>query len=390
MKKLAVLLSFPFFLFSCGKKEERSVEDVIEGGDLSEIRQKKSELSSAQSELTAKIDLLDQAINELDKNRRLDLVTTQTIEDTLFKHYTEVQGNVATDENIIIYPEFSGVLLDIRVEEGQRVNRGQTLAIIDDGGLTSELAQLEARAALAKTTFERQERLWDQNIGSEMQYLEAQTNYKAMQRSLDQLKSQLAKTVVKAPFSGIIDEVISDEGEVVNPGQNQLFRLVNLKNMYIDAAVPENYLNSITAGTDVIVEIGALNNELQGEVSQVSNNINPSNRTFRVRVSIPNENSQVKPNQIATVKLNDYTAENAVVIPESAVVKNAMDENIVYILESTNEGNTGIARKRLVETGYVKGNHIEITSGLEPGESLIVEGARNLRDGQEVKIENAQ
>lgn len=390
MKKLAVLLSIPFFIFSCEKKEERSVEDVIEGGDLSEIRQKKLELSSAQSELTAKIDLLDQAINELDKNRRLDLVTTQTIEDTLFKHYTEVQGNVATDENIIIYPEFSGVLLEIRVDEGQRVHRGQTLAIIDDGGLTSELAQLEARAALAKTTFERQERLWDQNIGSEMQYLEAQTNYEAIQRSLDQLKSQLAKTVVKAPFSGIIDEVISDEGEVVNPGQNQLFRLVNLKNMYIDAAVPENYLNSITTGTEVIVEINALNNELEGEVSQVSNNINPSNRTFRVRVSIPNENSQVKPNQIATVKLNDYTAENAVVIPESAVVKNAMDENIVYILESTSEDNTGIARKRLVETGYVTGNHIEITSGLEPGESLIVEGARNLRDGQEVKIENAQ
>lgn len=390
MKKIAVLISIPFFIFSCGKKEERSVEDVIESGDLSEIRQKKSELSSEQSELTAKIDMLDEAINELDKNRRLDLVTTQTIEDTLYQHYTEVQGDVATDENIIIYPEFSGVLIDIQVEEGQSVNRGQTLAVIDDGGLASELAQLEARSALAKTTFERQERLWDQNIGSEMQYLEAQTNYEAMQRSLDQLRSQLAKTVVKAPFSGIIDEVITDEGEVVNPGQNQLFRLVNLDKMYIDAAVPENYLNKITKGTGVKVEINSLNRELEGEVSQVSNNINPGNRTFRVRVSIPNENGQVKPNQIATVKLNDYTAEDAVVIPESAVLKNAMDENIVYVLENDTQDNTGIAKKRLVKTGYVSGNHIEITSGLEPGETLIVEGARNLRDGQEVRISKEQ
>lgn len=390
MKKLAVLLSIPFFIFSCGEKEENSVENVIEGGDLNEIRQKKSELSSEQSELTAKIDMLDEAINRLDKNRRLDLVTTQTIEDTLFKHYTEVQGSVATDENIIIYPEFSGVLLDIQVEEGQSVSRGQTIAIIDDGGLSSELAQLEARAALAKTTFERQERLWEQNIGSEMQFLEAQTNYQATQRSLEQLGSQLAKTVVKAPFSGIIDEVITDEGQVVNPGQSQLFRLVSLNNMYIDAAVPENYLNSISKGTGVKVEINALNRELEGKVSQVSNNVNPSNRTFRVRIAIPNENGRIKPNQVATVKLNDYTAEDAVVIPESAVLKNALDENIVYVLENSTNDSTGIARKKLVETGYVANNHMEITSGLEPGETLVVEGARNLRDGQEVKIRNEQ
>lgn len=390
MKKLAFLISIPFFLFSCGNEEQKSVEEVIESGDLSEIRQKKSELGAKQSELTTQIDMLDEAINELDKNRRLDLVTTLTIEDTLFKHYTEVQGNVATDENIIIYPEFSGVLTNIQVEEGQSVNRGQTLALIDDGGLSSELAQLEARAALAKTTFERQERLWKQNIGSEMQFLEAKTNFEATQRSLDQLKSQLAKTVVKAPFSGIIDEVISDEGEVVNPGQNQLFRLVNLNNMYIDAAVPENYLNTIQKGTGVLVEINSLNTELEGEVSQVSNNINPGNRTFRVRVAIPNENGRIKPNQIATVKLNDYTAEDAIVIPENAILKNALDENIVYVLEKTNEDSTGIARKTLVETGYVTNNHIEITSGLETGDVLIIEGARNLRDGQEVKIENEQ
>lgn len=390
MKKIAVLLTISFIIFSCGKKDEQSVEEIIKGGDLTEIKLKKTELGQQQSELTAKIDQLDEAIKQLDKNRRLDLVTTQVIQDTLFKHFAEVQGDVATDENIIIYPEFSGVLTDIRIREGQNVRRGQILATIDDGGLSSELAQLETRVALAKTTFERQERLWEQNIGSEMQYLEAKANYEAIQRSQEQLKARLAKTVVTAPFNGVIDEVITDEGQVVNPGQSPLFRLVNLNNMYVDAAVPENYLNMIKKGTQVKIKVGSINREYEGEVRQVGSNINPNNRTFRVQVALPNEDGLIKPNQIATIRLNDYTAENAVIIPENAVQKNALGENIVYVLEKDSEEETGIARKKIVETGYVYQNNIEITKGLQPGETLIVEGAKNLREGQEVKIRNEE
>ncbi|MFZ0489534.1 MAG: efflux RND transporter periplasmic adaptor subunit, partial [Salegentibacter sp.] len=250
MKRIAVFMIFSFLLISCGNKE-KSVEDVIDEGNLSQIRSKKAELSEQQSELSSKIDKLDEAIKELDPNRNLTLVTTTKVTDALFKHYAEVQGDVATDQNIIIYPEFSGVLEQVKVEEGEHVKKGQTLAVIDDGGLSSQLAQLEAQETLAQTTFERQKRLWEQNIGSEMQYLQAKTNYESVKNSVDQLKSQLAKTVVTAPFSGIIDEVISDQGQVVNPGQNQLFRLVSLDNMYIDADVPETYLNSIEKGTDV-------------------------------------------------------------------------------------------------------------------------------------------
>ncbi|SFN52797.1 RND family efflux transporter, MFP subunit [Salegentibacter flavus] len=390
MKKIALLLTISFITFSCGKKDDQSVEEIIKRGDLSEIKQKKTELGQQQSELTAKIDQLDKAINQLDKNRGLDLVTTQVIQDTLFKHYAEVQGDVATDENIIIYPEFSGVLIDIRIKEGQNVRKGQTLAIIDDGGLSSELAQLETRVALAKTSFERQERLWEQNIGSEMQYLETKTNYEAIQRSLEQLKSRLAKTVITAPFSGVIDEVITDEGQVVNPGQSPLFRLISLENMYVDAAVPENYLNMIEKGTQVKIKIGSINREYEGEVRQVGSYINPNNRTFGVQVALPNEDGLVKPNQIATIRLNDYTAENAVVIPENSVQQNALGENIVYILEKDSDDETGIARKKIVETGYVYQDKIEITEGIQPGEILIVEGAKNLREGQEVKIRNEE
>ncbi|MDT0644137.1 efflux RND transporter periplasmic adaptor subunit [Zunongwangia sp. F363] len=387
MRKIAVLFSVSSLLFACGGDAEKSVDDVIATNNLEEIRETKTELSKQQSELASKIDRLDEAINRLDENKRLTLVTIEAVNDTVFRHYAQVQGDVATDQNIVIFPEFSGILNDVRVNEGERVNKGEVLATIDDGGLSSELAQLEAQASLAKTTFERQKRLWDQNIGSEMQYLEAKTNYESMQNSVARLRSQIAKTVVKAPFSGIIDEVITEQGEVVNPGQTPLFRLVNLSNMYVEADVPETYLGQIQRGTDVKVQIAS--REFEGEVSQVSNTINPSNRTFQVKVSVPNEEGLIKPNQIATLKLNDYTAEEAIIVPENTVQKNSMGESLVYVLEDRNESeNTGIARKVIVETGYVSGDSIEITSGLEAGQTIIVEGSKNLRDGQEVKFRN--
>ncbi|MGA9588510.1 MAG: efflux RND transporter periplasmic adaptor subunit [Salegentibacter sp.] len=387
MKRIAVFMIFSFLLISCGNKE-KSVEDVIDEGNLSEIRSKKAELSEQQSELSSKIDKLDEAIKELDPNRNLTLVTTTKVTDALFKHYAEVQGDVATDQNIIIYPEFSGVLEQVKVEEGEHVQRGQTLAVIDDGGLESQLAQLQAQETLAQTTFERQKRLWEQNIGSEMQYLQAKTNYESVKNSVDQLKSQLAKTVVTAPFSGIIDEVISDQGQVVNPGQNQLFRLVSLDNMYIDADVPETYLNSIEKGTDVKVQIGSIGKEFHGKVSQVGNTINPGNRTFNVRISIPNSKGLVKPNQIATIKLNDYSAKNAVVIPENVVQQNARGESLIYVIGEKTSDSTGFAQKTVVETGRVYNDSIEVKSGLEPGQTLILEGGKGLRDGQEVEIRN--
>lgn len=387
MKKAVTLLSISLLLLSCGKEKEKSVEEVIEGRNLTEIKSKKAELSKQKSELTAKIDQLDEAIKELDTSKILNLVSTWVVSDTLFKHYAEVQGDVATDENIIIYPEFSGILKDVKVDEGDQVRKGQTLAIIDDGGLSSQLAQAEAQATLAKTTYERQKRLWEQNIGSEIQYLEAKTNYEALQNSVDQLKSQLSKTVVTAPFSGVIDNVISEQGEVVNPGQNQLFRLISLKNMYVEAHVPESYLNKIQKGTDVKVEISSIGKEFDGRVKQVGNNINPNNRTFEVQVAIPNEKGLVKPNQIATIKLNDYTSEKAIIVPESTIQKNALGESLVFVLEPESD-TTGIAKKVNVKTGYVYKDNIEITDGLKPGQVLIVEGGKGLREGQEVKIKN--
>lgn len=374
-------------LISCGNSENKSIKEVIDSNDLAQIKSKKLELSEQQREINTQIDLLDAAIIKLDPERNIPLVTTKMVADTTFRHFTEVQGDVATKENILIYPEFSGLLRQVYVKEGQKVNKGAILARIDDGGLSSQLAQIEAQATLAKTTFERQKRLWEQNIGSEIQYLEAKTNYEAAQNSVNQIKTQVGKTVVRAPFTGVIDQVISDQGVVVNPGQNALFRLVNLDNMYVQASVPENYLGKIKKGTAVVVEIAAIGQEFEGVVRQVGNFINPDNRSFQIEVALPNKEGQIKPNLIATVRLNDYTSENAIIVPENTVQQNSQGQTLVYIFEKESDS-TGVAKRVMVETGYNYREDIEILSGLKPGDLIIVEGGRNLRDQQKVKLKN--
>ncbi len=386
MKKF-VLGVAALLLISCGNSENKSVKEVIDSNDLAQIKSKKIELSEQQREINTQIDLLDAAIIKLDPERNIPLVTTKMVADTSFRHFTEVQGDVATKENILIYPEFSGLLRQVYVKEGQKVNKGAILARIDDGGLSSQLAQIEAQAALAKTTFERRKRLWEQNIGSEIQFLEAKTNYEAAQNSVNQIKTQVSKTVVRAPFTGVIDQVISDQGVVVNPGQNPLFRLVNLDNMYVQASVPENYLGKIRKGTAVVVEIAAIGQEFEGVVRQVGNFINPDNRSFQIEVALPNKEGQIKPNLIATVRLNDYTSENAIIVPENTIQQNSQGQTLVYIFEKESDS-TGVAKKVIVETGYTYREDIEILSGLEPGDLIIVEGGRNLRDQQKVKLKN--
>ncbi|MDT0294562.1 efflux RND transporter periplasmic adaptor subunit [Mesonia ostreae] len=386
MKKIILTLCIAASLFSCGKKE-KSVDEIIDTGEISQIREKKSELTTKQTELKAEIEKLNDEIEKLDTISRSVLVSVEKLQDSIFKHYVEIQGDVETDKNIILYPEFSGVLSKIYIKEGDEVRKGQLLAKIDDGGLSSQLAQSETQLALAKTTFERQERLWDQKIGSEIQFLEAKTNFDAMKNSVNQLRSQLAKTIVKAPFSGTIDKVFSDQGEVVSPGANQLFRLVNLDEMYIVAEVPETYLGKIRKGSDVKVVLSSIGKEFEGKVEKVANYINPNNRSFEIRVSVPNSDGTVKPNLIATVKLNDYTATNAITIPQNILQENSKGEKIAYLFQSE-DGNEGVAQKVLVETGLSYNNKIEVTKGLESGQTIIVEGARTIRDGQEVKTKN--
>ena len=390
MKNIFLLpLILALILVSCGNNTSGSTEEIIASGNLEAIREKKAEMVAMQNQIKDQITLLDEAMERLDTDRKVPLVTTFTVEEQLFDHYLELQGNVTTKDLLVLYPQYTGVLTEVYVKEGSRVQKGQVLARIDDGGLSQQLAQLKIQFELARTTFERQERLWEQKIGSEIQYLQAKSNYEAQEQAIGQMEQQLAKTVVTAPFSGTIDDVMTEKGSVVMAGQTTLMRIVNLQNMYIETEVPEKYISSVTVNKYVEIEFPVLQKKLTSRIRQVGDFINPNNRTFKAEVSIPNNGNQVKPNLTARLRINDYTNEKALLIPLSIISENATGEQYVYVVEEKNGQNEAVAKKVVIETGLTQGDVIEVTSGLEHGQEIIREGARSVNEGQQVRILNA-
>ncbi len=384
MKKLLYLLTISLLVIACGGGENISVENLIEAGDMKAIKEHKKTLTEKQKELNQQIGLLDSVIGSKE-DKKLPLVTTFQAKEENFDHYLELQGDVMTKQNVLIYPEMAGTLLRVHVKEGQNVRKGQLLASIDDGGMGSQLAQLQTQEALAKTTFERQKRLWDQKIGSEIQYLNAKANYEGMSNSVKQLQSQLGKSTIRAPFSGIIDDVIKDQGTVVSPGPgSEVFRIVNLTDMYVDVDIPESYLGNVTKGKEVKVYFPALGDSVVTKVRQTGNFINPGNRSFTAEIPVNNKNGAIKPNLIAKVQINDYTNEAAILIPQSVVSENAAGEQYVYIAEPDN--NITIAKKSVITTGKTQGDFVEVLSGLPVGSEVILEGARSVREDQEIKV----
>jgi len=379
MKKIILFATFSVLLFSCGKKEENAnIDSLIASKNLVSIKAKRAEL---QAQLTQ----LDNAITELDvKKTEEALVTIETVKDTVFSHYLEVQGNVNTKENLIIYPQFAGILNTVNVIAGQKVSKGQVLGTIDDGGLSQQLAQLENQLALAKTTFERQKRLWDQKIGSEIQYLQAQTSMVSQQKAVNQMKAQLAKTRIIAPFNGVIDELIAERGQVVGPGQG-LMRIVNLNNMFVSTTVPESYIGKLKVGTEVSVYLASLGKSFNGKIRQVGNNINPNNRSFGIEVSVPNTDNLLRPNQVAKLKITDYTNNKAVVVPSNVIQEDGDGNQFVFEVSSVKE-KTGIAKKVIVKVGKTSDNFTEILSGLEPKTVLVGDGVKTVSEGMKLNF----
>ncbi|WP_136482390.1 efflux RND transporter periplasmic adaptor subunit [Cognatitamlana onchidii] len=385
MKTIYTLLFATVLLSSCGSESKKSVEDILASDDLELMRKKKSELDITAQEISAELKLLEKKIKELNPQAKVPLITTFKAEETNFNHFTELQGSVSTKQNLVIHPEYSGILTNVYVKEGQNVRKGQLLAKIDDGGLSQQLSQLKIQTELAKTTFERQDRLWKQKIGSEIQYLQAKATYEAQLQATNQLEQQVAKTQVKAPFSGTIDDVITEQGSVVSPGQSQLFRIVNLDNMYIETDVPERYVTDITKGKEVKVYFPVLGKEIDTKVRQAGNFINPANRTFKVEIGIPNTDKSIKPNLTARLKINDYSNPKAILIPQSIISENAYSQQYVYTITDKVENKAKVKRV-IIETGKTQGDYIEVLSGIENGEEIINEGARSVKEGQDVKI----
>ncbi|MFT4756747.1 MAG: membrane fusion protein (multidrug efflux system) [Vicingaceae bacterium] len=384
MKNLVAIFSL-VFLVACSGDGNESVDSLIEKGDMDALKAKKTELSAVLREHQAQIKQIEIYIASTDSTKKLPLVSLYKIESQDFSHFVELQGSVETNQNIVVYPEFSGMLLSLKVAMGDKVMKGQTVAIIDDGGLRKQLAQVEQKAKFSKTTYEKRKRLWDQKIGSEIEFLGSETQYLADVEMVKQMEEQVAKTVVTAPFSGIIDETLADEGQLVAPGSTPLFRIVNLSNMYINADVPEKYLATIKKGRTVKVDLPVLDTMIETTIGKVSNYINPANRTYRIEVNVPNSGGLIKPNLTAKLMINDYRNEKAILIPQSIISENSEGKQYVY-RTAKNEGSTAVVHKAFIETGVRQGDYIEVLKGLEFKDAVVHEGARTVKDNQEVEI----
>ena len=388
MKNLIYIVTASLIFASCGGNDKTSVADLIAQGDLETLRSKKTEISEQQRAIEEDLKVLDSVIALKSGEEKLPLVTTIKAKAEKFDHFLELQGDVQTKQNLLVYPEMAGTLKRVYVKEGQQVSKGQLLALIDDGGMGSQVSQLKTQAELAKTTYERQKRLWEQKIGSEIQFLQAKSNYEAIENSVKQAQSQLGKSTIKAPFSGIIDDVIKDQGTVVAPGPgSEIFRIVNLSDMYITVDVPENNLANISKGKEAKVYFPVLGDTVISKIRQTGNFINPSNRAFSVEIPVPNKNGNIKPNLTAKVSLNDYSNENAILIPQGIISENAEGDQYVYVAVEANL-DKAVAKRRIITTGKTQGQMVEALSGIEDGDLLIKEGARTVKEGQNVQILN--
>ncbi|WP_291785226.1 efflux RND transporter periplasmic adaptor subunit [Cecembia sp.] len=366
-----LFLSLLILTFSCAEKDE--------------LAQKKEELSKLKKEATTlrmAIDDLEKEISGLDpefgkQNRRAIMISTISPELTHFEHFVEVSGSVLSKKNVSISGEVSGRIQEIKAVEGMRVRRGEILARIDAEAILRNIDEVEKQLELASILFEKQERLWNQQIGTEIQYLEAKNRKESLDKNLASLKTQESRTLVRAPFSGTVESVLVRMGELVQPG-TPMFQFVGESDLFIEADVSERFVGIVTSGDSVEINFPSLQQVVKTKVSAVGSIVNPNNRTFKVEVflpSIPN----IKPNMISVLKIKDYENPQAVIVPNYLILQDNQGDYIFTV-----ENN--MSKKRYIKRGRVYNDRAEILEGLSGSETLIDKGFREVGDNFNVNI----
>ena len=385
MKKNIYLLGLILVFYSCTQGNDSDNNSTpLNSNNLKELNEQKAFYTKKINDLNVELEKINNAIEDLAVTEKRILITALKTETTFFEHQIEVQANIKTRKNIVIYPEFNGRLIKLNVSEGQKVKKGRLLALIDDAGLKDQLEQSKLQLDLAKTTFERTERLWEQKIGSEMMYLEAKTRYKSAFKQVSQIKQQLSRTKVYAPFDGIIDEIPARLGGNLVPGVTPILRIINLNSMYVESDVPENYLPNIIKGSKALVTIPALNQIQTTQIQLTGNYIAPSNRTFRIEAPIKNSNGLIKPNLNARLSIVDYTNQKAILVPQRVIREDAKGEPYVFVLKKPEENQGYTTEKRKIILGNNKKEMIEITKGLTSDELVVDEGVSLVVENQKV------
>ena len=384
MKKLIITLSL-ILLLSCNSSRNSSINDLINKGDLETLKKKKKEYVDLMNDLRLDLNDINNGIMLLDENEQIQVISKFNVIEKEFTTYVELQANLKSRKNVVILSEFQGALKNFFVREGQLVKKGELLAEINDSGLKEQLDQMLIQANYTKDNFDRIKRLWEKNIGSEMQFLKAKSDFETNNKMVEQIRDQLSKTKIYAPFDGEIDEIISNLGSNLVPG-SPIVRVVNLDIIYAEAQVPEKYVSSIELGTEALVSIPLLNKEVTSKIVQSGNFINPNNRTFRVEAPVENKDKRIKQNLNARIKIKNYSNIKALVVPLRVIREDASGRPFIYKLVETDKKDVLLTVKIFVETGANNDEEIEITKGLSIGDIIVLEGANNVEDNQRVRV----
>ena len=304
------------------------------------------------------------------------------VQPSLFRHFIQVQGTVESDNNILIPAQSNGVVKKIHVQQGDSVRQGQLLAELDGAIMESGIAELEHGLELATTIYERQDRLWKKNIGSELEYLTAKNNKEGLEMKLETLQEQYKLTKIRAPISGTVDDVLIKEGEMAAAGYGTI-RIVQLSLLKLKASLSENYISRVKRGDTVRVRIPVAAREMDLTIDAVSQVIDPNNRTFQIEIRIPAREKGLMPNMLAVITINDYSNPEALTVPQN-VVQETGSESFLFVAEERN--GKWIAQRRTVVSGENYGEQLEINDGLSAGEFVVTFGFQNLADGQPVSI----
>jgi membrane fusion protein, multidrug efflux system len=373
LKTLSLVVLSLLIIGSCGSKKTDKKTEL-------------ADLIKQQSELTDKINKLK---TEMEKsgdttlgNANIKSVAVNPVVVGPFNHYVDVQAKVDADESINANPKMPGTIIEILVKEGDRVSAGQVLARLDDLLIKQNMNELQTQIDFATNIYNKQKTLWDQKIGSEIQFLTAKNNKESLERKMSTLKEQWGMTQIKSPINGTVDNIFIKIGQAAMPGM-PFINVVNLSGLKIKAEVAEAFISKINAGDNVIISVPDLGLEFPSKVSFASSVINAISRTFTVEVRLPNSEKGLKPNMLAVMKINDYNSNEAIAIPIN-VIQSSSDGNFVFTT-ATENGKTLVAKKA-VETGLSYNGKIEIKKGLQQGDQLIIAGYQDVIDGEEVRF----
>ncbi|MBT8218770.1 MAG: efflux RND transporter periplasmic adaptor subunit [Bacteroidia bacterium] len=383
MKPIIAYIIFISF-WSCSDRKSLNTEYPP---GLPEKKQLLAEKKQEMKSLEELILRLEEDISESEpKVQELKKITTSRILPQDIKRFVEIQGSIAADDIVMASSEIGGRITRVYVKEGDYVRRGSRIAIVDMQSMRKQVEEVEKSLELAVEVFTRQERLWKQNIGSEIQYLQSKNDKERLEKSLETLGFNLTKANIYAPISGVVDQSFLKSGEMASPGA-PIVQILNTSKVKVSIDVPEKYLKAVKKGNKIHIEIPTLEYEKDVRITDIGRMIDPGNRTFNVEAAISNEGGRIKPNLMVIAYLPDYEAKDVIAISSELVQQEINGSNYVFVVDQDSSGKM-IAQKRYIQIGESVENELVITEGLADGDELIIDGSRMVNDQQEVEIMN--